>query len=939
MKKRRFGLGVIIAILLVLISGFGTLINFITDYLWFQELGYTSVFLKQLFTQLQLGIPFFIVIMVLTYFYLRVLKKDYYKKVEITGTQTASEKTINKISLGMGVVFAFVATMTTTTQLWFEILKFTNSTGFDIADPIFNLDISFYVFKYSLLTQINSIIIGLVLAFVVLTFVYYLFLMSVRRPKMFESKPYDYADQSATPNFAGVFGSRIGVNQDNLKEILALASRQIMILSGVFFLMVASNFFLKQYSLLYSHTGVLYGAGFTDINVSLWEYRILIALSLVSIVTVVLGIKQKKYKLALSVPVLMILVTILGTGLSTVVQNFIVSPDEINKESQYLQNNITFTQKAYDLNNIVIKDFPVKNNLTKQNVLENQATIDNIRINDYEPAKQFYNQTQSIRLYYLFNDVDVDRYVINGKYTQVFLSAREIDETKVGEQWLTKYIKYTHGYGITLSRVDKVTASGQPDMLIDSIPPVSSVPEISITRPEIYYGELTNNYVITNTDEQEFDYPSGESNVYSTYEGEAGIKLGLFNRIMFTIKERSLKILVSSNIDANSKILINRNIKQRAQKIAPFIHYDEDPYIVTVDGKLYWIIDGYTTSSYYPYSQPFSEQSNVNYIRNSVKVVIDAFDGKTNYYIVNDQDPVVNTLAKIYPDLFKNIADMPEALKAHIRYPNMLFSIQAEVYKRYHMSDVKVFYQGEDLWDISYEIYGKERVLMKPSYYIMKLPGEDAAEFVSSLPYTPRDKPNMTGLLVARNDDANYGELVLYRLPKEKLVYGPMQIESQIDQDTTISKEFSLWGSTGSDYIRGNMFVIPIEDSLLYIEPIYLKADNVNSLPEVKRVIVAYGDRIAYEPTLAGALNSLFGTGDGATTDPGTIDPGTGGDLGVDQLIQLANEAFKNATSAQKNGDWASYGKYIKELERYLTLLAPAPATTPSTDTTQTTTQ
>lgn len=938
MKKGRFGIGIIIAVLLVLISGFGTLINFITDYLWFQELGYTSVFLKQLFTQLQLGIPFFIVIMALTYFYLRVLKKDYYKNIEIIGTQQASEKTINAISLIIGIIFAFIATMATTTQLWFEILKFSNSTSFGIADPIFNLDVSFYVFKYSLLTQINQILIGLVLAFVVLTFIYYLFLMSVRRPKMFENKPYDYADQSATPNFAGALG-RLSFNQDNLKEIVALASRQIMILGAVFFLMIASNFFLKQYSLLYSQTGVLYGAGFTDINVSLWEYRILIVLALVSVVTVVLGIKQKKYKLALAAPVLMILVTILGTGASMVVQNFIVSPDEINKESQYLQNNISFTQKAYNLNNIEIKDFPVKNNLTKQDLLKNQATIDNIRINDYEPAKQFYNQTQSIRLYYLFNDVDVDRYIINGKYTQVFLSAREIDETKIAEQWLTKYIKYTHGYGITLSRVDKITASGQPDMLIDSIPPVSKIPEITITRPEIYFGELTNNYVITNTAEKEFDYPSGESNVYSTYQGDAGIKLGLFNRIMFTIKEQSLKILVSSNIDANSKILINRNIKDRVQKIAPFIRYDTDPYIVTVDGKLYWIIDGYTTSSYYPYSQPFSDQSSVNYIRNSVKVVIDAFNGKVNYYMVDDKDPVVNTLAKIYPALFKNISEMPEKLRAHIRYPNMLFSVQAEVYKRYHMNDVKVFYQGEDLWDISYEIYGKERVLMKPSYYVMKLPGEDSAEFVSSLPYTPRDKPNMSGLLVARNDGDHYGELVLYRLPKEKLVYGPMQIESQIDQDTTISKEFSLWGSTGSDYMRGNMFVIPIEDSLLYIEPIYLKADNVNSLPEVKRVIVAYGDRIAYEPTLAGALNSLFGTGDGAVVDPGTVNPGTGGTLGVDKLIQLANEAFKNATASQKNGDWTSYGKYIKELEGYLNLLAPPPAKAPSTDTTQTTTQ
>jgi uncharacterized membrane protein (UPF0182 family) len=942
MKNKKFGIGTIIVVLLVLISGFGTLVNFITDYLWFKELGYTSVFWKQLITQLTLGVPTFIVIMILTFLYLKVLKSDYYKKIEFSGTPRMTEKAINRISLGIGVLFAFFTTMATTTQLWFEILKYMNSTSFDIVDPIFKLDVSFYVFKYSLLTQLNQIIIGVVLAYVALTVVYYLFLVSIRTPKMFEPKPYDDQEQYANPGaaFMGPLGRGINFNQDNIKEIIALASRQIMILGALFFLMMASNLFLKQFSILYGHTGIVYGAGFTDVNITLWEYRLLIGLAIISAVTFVLGIKQKKYKLAAAAPVLMIIISILGTGLSMAVQNFIVSPDEINKQSQYLQNNITFTQNAYGLKDIQIQDYPVTNNLTKQDILNNAGTIENIRINDYEPAKQFYNQTQSIRLYYLFNDVDVDRYVINGKYTQVFLSAREIDETKIQQQWLTKNIKYTHGYGITLSRVDKVTKSGQPDMLIDSIPPVSEIPEIKIDRPEIYFGELTNNYIITNTAEKEFDYPSGESNVYSEYQGTAGIKLGIFNRILFAVKEKTAQILVSTNINSESKIVIYRNIKERLQKLAPFVYYDQDPYIVTVEGKLYWIVDGYTTSSYYPYSQPFSTTDPTNYIRNSLKVVIDAYNGKVSYYMVDGKDPVVNNLAKIYPDLFKNFSEMPEGLKSHIRYPNMMFSIQAEIYKRYHMNDVKVFYQGEDLWDISYEIYGKERVEMKPSYYIMKLPGEKEVEFISSIPYTPKDKPNMSGLLVARNDGENYGKLVLYRLPKEKLIYGPMQIDSQIDQDTTISKEFSLWGSTGSDYIRGNTFVIPIENSFIYIEPIYLKADNVNSLPEVKRVIVAYNDRIAYEETLELALNSLFGTGGSIggndNNTGGTTDGGVTTD--VNQLITLANEAFKNATAAQQNGDWAGYGKYIKDLERYLLLLNPEQApTTPTSDTTTTT--
>jgi uncharacterized protein len=393
------------------------------------------------------------------------------------------------------------------------------------------------------------------------------------------------------------------------------------------------------------------------------------------------------------------------------------------KSLPYLQNNITYTQYAYDLQNIKVREFAASNTLTKEDIQNNMETISNIRINDFEPAEKFYNQAQSIRTYYKFNDVDVDRYMINGEYTQTFLSPREIDETKIENQpWLSKHLKFTHGYGITLSRVDKVTESGQPDMLIDSIPPISEVEEIQITRPEIYFGELSQNYIITNTDELEFDYPSGDTNVYNTYEGTAGIKLNLFNRIMFAIREQSVNILVSSNINSDSKIVINRNIKERVETIAPFLSYDADPYIVTAEGRLFWMLDAYTYSSYYPYSEPFSVESKVNYIRNSVKVVIDAYNGDTNFYLVDDNDPIATTLKKIYPALLKDFDQMPEALQKHIRYPNMLFSIQASIYTKYHMNDVEVFYQSEDKWDISKEIYGTEERLMTPNYYIMKLP-------------------------------------------------------------------------------------------------------------------------------------------------------------------------------------------------------------------------
>ena len=566
---------------------------------------------------------------------------------------------------------------------------------------------------------------------------------------------------------------------------------------------------------------------------------------------------------------------------------------------------------------------------------ENTETINNIRINDFDPTKQFYNQTQSIRQYYTFNDVDNDRYMIDGKYTQTYLATREIDESKISDSWLNRHLKYTHGYGITLSRVDKVAASGQPDVLIGNIPPESSVEEIQITRPEIYFGELSNEYVIVGTDEDEFDYPSGESNEYTRYEGDAGINMNFFNRLVFAVKEGSVKLLVSSNIDSDSKIIIHRNVMDRVRTIMPYLSYEDDPYMVTVDGKLYWMVDAYTESSNYPYSQPFDDERGTNYIRNSVKVVVDAYNGDVDFYIVDEEDPIAATYAKIYPTLFKSGDQMPEGLKAHIRYPNSLLQIQADIYTRYHMEDISVFYLNEDQWDIAYEIYGTEQVQMTPTYYIAKLPGEERAEFFNSIPFTPKSKKNMTALMVARNDGDHYGELVLYQFPKSKTIYGPEQVEAQIDQNTEISKEFSLWNSSGTTYRRGNMFIIPINSSILYVEPVYLEATN-SSIPEVKRIIVAYDDKIAYEETLAECLVSLFGdeAASGIDSSGGSVNEqqsaneetgqgtSTTSELSQTELIQKAASAYDNAQSALQQGDWAAYGEYMEELEDALSQLA-----------------
>ena len=948
-KKRKFGLKGLFIVLFILISLFTALIGFITDFLWFKELGYVSVFLKQLLTQLKIGIPTFIIVTLLSYIYFKYLKLNYYKKVE--SRTPDHSKQVNLISWGMAALFGGVITYFAVTRMWFDSLKFVHSTDFDLDDPLFGFDSSFYVMKLDFIKELNSLFLIILVVLIIMTLVYYAVLMGSRRPTIFESNEgptstdeyfYDPGVNSFVNGggiFDGVkkvFGQRTQgagggtgwqppkTDKDNIRQLMAIASKQLTIVGIAFFIMLGIHFFLKQFDLLHAHTGVVYGAGYTDTHITLWVYRILMGLCVLGIFAVILGVKKHRIRFIVGVPVIMVVISLLGGGVGMLVQNFIVSPDEISKESKYLKRNIEYTQQAYGLADVKTKSFQAEEDLTSEDIKNNDATMSNIRINDYSPTEKFYNQTQSIRQYYEFENVDVDRYNVNGDYTQTFLAPREIDEEKISETWLNRHLKYTHGYGITMSRVDKITASGQPDMIVKNIPPVSSVKEIDITRPEIYFGEQTNEYIIVGTNEDEFDYPDGDSNKYTRYEGSAGIKMNLLNRLMFAVRERSFKLLVSSNIKSKSRIIINRNIEQRLYKIMPYLEYDDDPYMCTTGGKLYWIVDAYTTSSKFPYSEPFDE-SGTNYIRNSVKVVIDAYNGDCSYYVVDDTDAIAKTFQKIYPKLFKDGDDMPDGIKEHIRYPNKIFETQSKVYRRYHMNDVKVFYQNEDMWDISNEIYGTKEVEMEPHYYILNLPGEKKEEFVNSIPYTPKDKKNLTGLFVARSDGEHYGELVLYKLPKNKVTYGPMQIEAQIDQNTEISKEFSLWNSAGSDYSRGNMFVIPIEDSLLYVEPVYLEATN-SSIPEVKRVIVAYGDKIAYKPTLAEALNELFGEGSGDQYSGGDIS-GSGGKsdggkedkvLTQSEIIKKAQDAYDDAQAAMKKGDWAEYGKQMDELEKYL---------------------
>lgn len=927
-KGLSFVVMVIVVILVLLIGCAG----FLTNWMWFDSLGYEKVFWTKFLSQLEIGVPVFLAAMLLVRIYLKSLKKHYF--IEVESHEIPDEKRLNKISWGMSVVFGLLVGLTAGASTWMDFRQFANATSFGLKDPLFHLDISFYVFKLAFLTKANNIVLGIVVGVVIITLLYYGILITVRTPDMFEWEPEEPEGPETSGENAIPFTRKyrkkpsekrtLDLNNDNMIQLLHIASGKLTLLGIVFYLMVAMDFLMRQFDLLHVHTGAVYGAGFTDVNVKLWVYRLIMVLSIVGAVTLCHHMHRKEPKKLVRIPIAIVAVGLLGGVVSFAVQNLLVSPDEINKESKYLERNISYTRHAYGLDNIKVEEFPAEQNLNRQAIRDNSQTITNIRINDYEPVQDFYNQTQSIRQYYDFNDVDIDRYNIDGEQTQTYLAAREINESKISSTWINRHLKYTHGYGAAVSRVDAVTASGQPDIIVKNIPPESEAKDTDITRPEIYFGELTNDYVIVNTNEQEFDYPNGNENSYSTYKGKAGIKLNLLNRILFSVREGSMKLLVSSNVNSDSRIIINRNIKDRVEKLMPYLSYEKDPYMTVVNGKLYWIVDAYTTSSYYPYSEPYSgEVGSTNYIRNSVKVVVDAYNGDTTFYVVDQDDPVARTYQKIYPTLFKDVKEMPEGIRKHIRYPNSLLKIQAGVYTKYHMDQVKVFYQDEDLWDIAHQIYGTEEKEMDPSYFIFELPDEKKAEFINMIPFTPKSKQNMTAIMMARNDGNRYGQLLVYKFPKNKTVYGPMQIEAQIDQNTEISKEFSLWNSSGSKYRRGDLFVIPINNSIMYVEPVYLEASN-QAIPEMKRVIVAYGDKIAYEATLEDALADLFGEDEnGGQSQSASASSGknNSGKSNTKGLIQKANEAYENAVNAQKSGNWKKYGDYLDELEKYLNQL------------------
>jgi len=542
-----------------------------------------------------------------------------------------------------------------------------------------------------------------------------------------------------------------------------------------------------------------------------------------------------------------------GSLYPKILQTFVVNPNELIKETPFIEHTISGSLLAYGLNNTESKKLTGAESLNAKSIRANSLTIENIRLWDQEPLLDTLGQLQEIRTYYQFNSVDHDRYTIDGKYRQTLLSPRELkSENLPNRTWINEHLTFTHGYGVSLSPVNKITPQGLPVLLIKDIPPRSSV-DLKVGQPEIYFGELSNDHVFVNTGTKEFDYPEGEKNVYKNYEGSGGFPVdSLINKALLAARFKTLKILFSQDINNESRVLMYRNITERVLKVAPFLRLDSDPYLVVTEGKMKWIYDAYTVSDRFPYSQTIPRFG--NYVRNSVKVVIDAYDGSMDFFISDPNDTIIQTWKNVFPELFKGLNEMSEDLRKHIRYPSDLFTIQAFIYATYHMKAPQVFYNKEDLWEIP-EIDNK---MMEPYYTIMKLPGNKAEEYILMLPFTPSGKSNLSAWMVAQSDGENYGKLIAYTFPKQKLIYGPNQIVARINQDAEVSRQISLWDQRGSKVIQGTMLVIPIEESLIYVRPLYLRAD-AGKIPELKRVIVGYEDTIAMERTLEEALAKIFG--------------------------------------------------------------------------------
>jgi hypothetical protein len=899
-RQRGITLILIIGVIGLLLAK--TFANLLTEIWWFDSIGFTQVFWTRLVWQTILWIFTFVIYAIFlwgNYWIASSSKVGTLRFLENTELEIYS-KQISNFAAGVLIFFCSISAAIATASQWEILLKYLHSANFGNSDPIFDRDISFYVFQLPFYESIwKWLLILFCLGFLLSSAVY-------------------------------IIEETIYVARNRRIVFIAKAKIHLSLLLAAIAIEIAIRFWLQRYQLLFSTEGSAFGAGYTDVHARLFACQAMTVLLLGVAIIFLLSIRRPTFILPIGTIALSgAAFVLLNFFYPLFVQQFIVEPNELIKEKPYIENNIKFTQKAYGLEEVQRQDFAAEAQLDRQQLAQNQLTIDNIRLWDYRPLLSTYRQLQEIRLYYRFSDADIDRYTVNGDYQQVMLSARELVSSQLPQEaqtWVNQRLKYTHGYGLVMSPVKEVTPDGLPILYIKDIPPVSTV-DIQINQPAIYYGEETKDYIFTGTKTKEFDYPVGDENALTNYRGKGGVSLGSFwRRLVYAYDLSSIQVLISNYFSDSSYIHYYRQISERVQHIAPFLKFDRDPYLVVINGRLQWIIDAYTVSDRYPYSEPVTQSelaadilggersieeffpTKTNYIRNSVKVLIDAYDGTLRFFAVDETDPVLQTYRQIFPNLFESSQTVPPEVKAHFRYPIDLFTIQAQIYLSYHMSDPEVFYNREDLWRLPIQNYEGQDRAIEPYYTIARLPGENSEEFIMILSFTPSNKDNMIAWMAARSNGKEYGKLLLYEFPKQKLVFGPRQIQARIDQDPNISQQFTLWDQSGSKVIRGDLLVIPIEQSLLYVEPIYLRAER-GELPELTRVIVAYDRKIVMQETLEQSLTAIFG---GTKTLEEKIslpsDPET------TNLIKSALVTHQKAEAAARQGNWSDYERYQQEL-------------------------
>ncbi|EKU96454.1 hypothetical protein Lepto7375DRAFT_0452 [Leptolyngbya sp. PCC 7375] len=904
-----------IVITVGILAASSSLVHILTEVWWFDTVGFVEVFWTRLTWQILVWLGTFALYALFLWgnyrLAMRLTRSHPFHFLEGDSWETPVPSTSNYVAL---IVISLVALISAGASIsaWETVLKFLNSSNFGSADPIYQNDIGFYIFKLPLYEGIQTWLLTVtVLALILSTVIY---------------------------GLKGVIAT-----QGNWKNILTgKVKGHLSLLLAASAILVAVGFWLQRYELLYSPEGVVFGAGYTDVHARLSAYWTMTFVTLALAGLFLLAIWRRGFALPIYGIGLYLVILVLVSGIYPWFQQlFIVEPNELDKERPFVAYNIDFTREAYGLEQVQRERYPAKDQLNREILQENQATVGNIRLWDYRPLLSTYHQLQEIRLYYRFKDVDVDRYTLDGDYRQVMLAARELAYSQVpseAQTWVNQRLKYTHGYGLVMSPVNRVTPQGLPELLIKDIPPVSNT-DLQVSEPAIYYGEATNHYIFTGTKTEEFDYPRGSENAFTLYEGTGGVPIpSIWHRLAYAYDLGSLKILISNYFTQDSRIHYYRQIRQRVQHVAPFLRFDRNPYITVINGQLKWIIDAYTVSDRYPYSEPVSRSNNANvilqgnirqilgwhgnYIRNSVKVVVDAFNGDMRFFVVDPQDPLLATYRKIFPNLFEPVKAVPPEIRAHFRYPIDFFKIQAQMYLAYHMSNPDVFYNREDLWRFPTEVYEENEQLMEPYYVIMRLPEEAREEFILILPFTPANKDNMIAWMAARSDGEHYGKLLLYEFPKQELVYGPHQVEARIDQNPEISERLTLWSQKGSRVIRGDLLVIPIQESLLYVEPVYLRAEQ-GELPELKRIIVAYGDQIVMAASLEDALATIFGDSS-LLAEQGSPDP-----RDLKALIKAAQAAYQQSQDALDRRDWTSYGQSLQNLDSLLQQLSQQVETLP----------